>query len=795
MKIKDIKNWNVEIEKQITSEWQKSDLFAFGKNTKKKIYSIDTPPPYVNAPIHMGHAVTYCYMDFFARYKRMKGFEVLFPLGLDRNGLPIEMGAEKKYKTSPFRLGREKFIELCEQMLAESSAESLNSFARLAISFSSYKEGDEVGSIYMTDSPTYRAVTQSTFIEMYKKKLVYEDTRINNWDPKLRTTVADSEVEYKEIASTFNDVKWAVSGGGEIVIATTRPELIGTCSAVIYHPDDKRYKKLEGKKAIIPIYGREVPIMAHPFADPSKGTGIVMMCAGGDLTDIAFVREQKLEGIIWIGQDGRMIEAAGVLAGLKVREAREKIARLLKEKDLIVKQEQITHRTPVSERSGAEIEFIEMPEYYLRQMEFLKDVKRIAKKINFYPAESKKILDSWIDSVSIDWPISRRRFYATPIPLWVAVSKEGNTLVALPKGGKYYVPWKEKAPKDCDVYQNGEKIGGMSGFKNLKWEGETRVLDTWMDSSISELFMLSYGKDKKFFDKAYPATLRPQGKEIVRTWLYYTLLRGFIETGKPAFEDVWIHQHVLDNKGKKMSKSAGNVIDPQVILRDYGSEALRIWSAIEGNLAKQDLKCSPEKIRAEMKTSNKLLNVAKFVMLFDRPRNKPKLCKIDELFIDYIEDLTSFAESSYDKYDFHAPMLKLREFLWEIFASHYIEIVKNRAYNEEKIFSEGESSAARWTLYYLLERMLRLMYPVIPQLTSVIGSDLGFDLLSDGFPKSKKGNCDLKLIDKIREFNSEVWKTKREKGISLRDGASGVNVPKALKDFEKDLVACHKLEQ
>ena len=377
LKLSEIKNWNTEIESEITSNWKSQELFKFNPKTTKKIYSIDTPPPYVNMPIHIGQAITYCYMDFFARYRRMKGQEVLFPLGLDRNGLPIEMAAEKKFKVSPFKVGRVKFVELCEEVLNEASGQTKDSFAKLGISFSSYKEGNEIGAVYKTDSPEYRALTQSTFIDLYKKGLIYEASRINNWDPKLRTTIADSEIDYEELQSTFNDIKWKVKETGEeIIIGTTRPELIATCAMVIYNPEDKRYKHLEGKTAISPIFEEEIPIKPHPVAQIDKGTGIVMMCSMGDITDIQFFREMKLTPQIAIGQDGKMNEKAGPLEGLKVKEARKKIIELLKEKDLLVKQEQITHRTPISERSKAEIEFIEMPEFYLKQMDYKDEIGR-----------------------------------------------------------------------------------------------------------------------------------------------------------------------------------------------------------------------------------------------------------------------------------------------------------------------------------------------------------------------------------------------------------------------------------
>jgi len=787
---KDIKSWNPEIEKSITDKWKTEELFKFNEKKAKKIYSIDTPPPYVNAPIHIGHATTYCYMDFFARYKRMKGFSVIFPLGLDRNGLPIEMGAEKKYNVSAFKLGREKFLEYCEKLLKETSLESTDSFAKLGISFTSYKQSKDIGSVYLTDSPEYRALTQSTFIELYKKGLIYEDARINNWDPKLQTTIADSEIEYKDIPSTFNDVKWKVKETGEsIIIATTRPELICTCGMVIYNPNDERYQHLNGKTAISPIFGKEVSIQEHPLAQIDKGSGLVMMCSAGDLSDIQFFREMNLSPTIAINKDGTMNAHAGLLQGLKIKDARTKIIEELKKEKLLVKQSQIVHSTPVSERSGAEIEFIEMPEFYLKQLEFKDELRKISNKIKFYPIESKKILDSWIDSVSIDWPISRRRFYATPIPLW-----HSNDLTALPNPGKYYQPWKESPEKDYEVFKNEELVGKVKDFPKAKWTGEVRVFDTWMDSSISELFILKYKENPSFFKKAFPATLRPQGKEIVRTWLYYTLLRGYLETKSPCFEDVWIHQHILDEKGRKMSKSLGNAIDPQEILKEFGAEAFRLWAATEGDLSKQDLPCSKEKIRAETKTINKILNVSRFIMQFPKPKNKPKnITKLDQLFIDYIENLTEEADKSYNVYDFYHPAQNLRHFIWEVFASHYLELVKNRAYNQDKKFTEEESNSAKYTLYYLLERFLALLYPITPQLTSIIGTELKLNLLNDNFPKAKPGKSKLDLINKIMEFNSLVWKAKKDKSISLREHINNIGIPKDIMPFKQDLIACHNL--
>ncbi len=315
-----------------------------------------------------------------------------------------------------------------------------------------------------------------------------------------------------------------------------------------------------------------------------------------------------------------------------------------------------------------------------------------------------------------------------------------------------------------------------------------------MDSSISELYILKYKKDSDFFKKAFPASLRPQGKEIVRTWLYYTILRGYLETKKACFKDVWIHQHILDGNGRKMSKSLGNVINPQEILSNYGAEALRLWSATEGNLAKQDLKCSREKIQAELKTLNKLLNISRFVSLFEKPSKKPASTNLDKLFIDYIENLSLKADKSYEEYDFHTPALELRKVIWDTFASHYLEIIKNRAYNEQNLFSKEESNSAKYTLHFILERIIHLLYPIIPQITSIIANEKNIDLHKAEFPKPNLGKSDISLVRVIMQFNSEIWKAKKDEGISLKESISGISIPKELKPFESDLKACHNLK-
>ncbi len=778
------KRWKKEFEEPIRNKWKKLKEYKFNPNTKKPIFSIDTPPPYVNAPIHMGHATTYTLMDMFARFKRMCGFEVLFPLGLDRNGLPIEVAAEKKFNVSIHDVSREKFIEYCKKILEESSSASIETFFKLGISFNSWDFGENIGDAYFTDSEEYRKLTQETFIDLWNKGLIYEDKRVNNYCLSCRTTIADSEIEYRLFETWFNYIKFKVKETGkEIIIATTRPELLCTCAMVIFNPEDERYKDLDGKTAIVPIYNKEVPIKAHPYAKPESGTGLAMMCSFGDYTDIRFFREMNLKPVIAIDANGRMNKNAGeFLEGLTIEEARKEILDQLKIERLLVKQEKIVHRTPICERSKTPVEFIAMPEYYLKQMEFKKEIKKIAHKINFYAPKSRQILLDWINTISMDWAISRRRVYATEIPLWYC--KEcGETIV--PPKGKYYQPWKEQPP-----IEKCPKCGGKD------FKGETRVFDTWFDSSISPLYILKYSKNPKFFKKAFPCTLRPQGREIIRTWLYYTLLRCYQLTGKSAFRDAWINYYILDEKGIKMSKSLGNVIDPLEVIEKFGAEPFRFWCAEEGDITKSDLRCSFERIEGSGKFLTKLWNISRFISQFKKSEKPKELTELDNWILNETNNLVKYVKRHYEKYDFHSSAEKLKHFTWEIFASHYIELVKNRVYNQENKFTKQEQNSALYTLYKVLETLLKLLAPIIPFITYRIYKDLtGKDIQKETFPKEEKKRKIKFKTNELLELNSKIWKTKKDKNLSLKAEIKVLTIPETFKEIEKDLKEAHKIKE
>jgi valyl-tRNA synthetase len=779
------KRWDKNLEKEIYVHWKNSRSYFFDRKSKKPVFSIDTPPPYVNTPVHIGQATTYVMMDMFARFRRMAGYNVLFPLGLDRNGLPIEMAVEKKYHVQLCDTPREKFIELCQRVLAESSAETEDSFLRLGIGFNSWDFGPEIGDVYMTDSPEFRSLTQDTFIDLWEKGLIYESKRINNFCPGCQTTIADSEIDYEELSTFFNDIVFTVKETGEkIVIGTTRPELVCTCGMVIFNPEDQRYKHLVGKTALTPIFENEVPIMAHPMAEMDKGTGIVMMCSAGDTSDIRFFMEMKLEPVIAINSDGTMNEHAGFLSGLKVKEAREKMIEELKKRGLLVNQKKVMHRTPVCERSKDEVEFIEMPEFYLKQIGFKDKMRELAFEMNFFAPESRQILLNWIDSISIDWPISRRRYYATEIPLWYCKKcKEPY----LPPKGRYYQPWRENPP-----------VKGCPKCGNDAFRGEERVFDTWFDSSITPLYILKYSRDPDFFDKNIPCTLRPQGKEIVRTWLYYTVLKDYLLTGKVIFRDVWINYHIVDENGHKMSKSLGNVIDPKDILNRFGAEPFRLWAALEGNLEKTDFRCSFERIEGTKKTVTKLWNVARFISMFPNPNefDSSGLSGADKWIIEEMNKLIKKSRDRYENYDFHGPATWIKHFLWETFASHYLELVKNRAYNKDEKFSVKEQESVHFTLHLTMQNILKLLAPIIPFITYRIYRDMyGEDVHLTGFPRTLNRFRPGFTTPDLEELNRAVWKAKKEAGLSLRDEVKVFVIDESFRTVSEDLRQMHNAKK
>ena len=764
------KAWEPKLEDAILKKWDDEKLYDF--KLQDENYTIDTPPPYPSGrPWHIGAASHYAQIDMIARTARMNGKNVYFPIGIDRNGLPVELYTEKKHNIRMRETERGEFLNLCKNALDDLEAEMIQIMKSLGLSgdFKNY---------YRTDSEEYRKFTQETFIDLWKKGVIYLATRPNNYDWVSGTTIADAEIVYDDLPTKLVYMKFIVKDEQkEIIIASTRPELLCACKTVIVNPDDERYSNLIGKNLIVPLTNKEVKITPHHSAKIEFGSGAVMVCSYGDQNDVALFRELQLEEVIAIGLDGRMTEAAGDYQGLKPKQARTKIIEDLENANLVDKIEEISHRTPLSERSKIPIEIVPMEEYYLKQKESIEKMKKLGSEIEFYPNMHKQILMNWLESISIDWPISRRRFYGTEIPIWYC-NECSEPFV--PEPGKYYRPWKDSCPA-----QKCEKCG------NTKFTGEDRTFDTWMDSSVSPLFVTKFNRDDEFFKKTYPTGIRPQAKDIVRTWLYYTLLRCEKLTEQKPWSEAWIMGYGLDEKGMKMSKSKGNAIDPLPVIQKSGADTFRFWSASEINQG-YDFRCSEQKIESTKKFLSKLWNVSRFLSSFPIIESG-KLTDSDKWILSELDKLISVCNEGYSKYNFFIPATALREFTWNIFAAQYIEMAKARAYGIG--FDDDERDGAIFTLHKVLSTILKLLAPITPFITEHLWQTLYSknSIHKEQLPKMENIEDMTNMTQVIVEFNSKVWNEKKQNNLSLKDSIK-IDIPENLNQFKKDLIAMHNLE-
>ena len=811
------KRWSIDLEKKIQEEHYADSesyqqRYGFKPSSGKPLFVVDTPPPYPSGTWHIGAVAQYSMIDVIARSQRLLGKEVYFPWGVDRNGINIEFTVEKNTKRKMKTYDREEFLTLCRETIETFTQAMRKTAARVGLSCDFAAE-------YLTDAPDYRAVTQSIFIDLFKKGDIIEDLRPNIYDPVEGTTIADAEVERISRNTKLVDVKWQTDSGEELIISTTRPEMICACGVVVVHPDDKRYQHLVGKKAILPmpVSGREtsVEIQTHPSVKSEFGSGILMVCSFGDQNDVAIFRELGLTPYQAIDLDGCMTDISADLSGMSVIEARIKATEMLEESGKISQIEERSQEIPVSERGKNPVEIILLKEWYVRQTHIQDRMREHIEEIQFHPPRNRQFLLDWMDNISIDWPISRRRWYHTEIPIWYSQDEQ---FIVVPPSGHYVQPWKEQPPLDSRVLnrESREDIGSFSEMIDSLGEirGEEKVFDTWMDSSNSNLFVSGYLNHPEVFEKAFPTALRPQGKEIVRTWLYYTLLKSTLLLDKPGFQHVWIDGLGMDPWGRKMSKSLGNGIDADSVLEcgaggrtgswkvkgpsgsvslkanKIGSECFRLWKACEAQVG-DDFHINPEEIEAKyFGVLTKLFNVARFASQFDMPEVEPTTAfPVEDRWIrSEFSSTMNTVESSWNDLDIYTATQALKTFGTGILPSHWLEMAKTRLY-------DGDMHAA-WTIHSILKDFLAAFSPVCPffchHISMTLYGESSVDV--DQFPN--QGSVDEQLNNltpEVEAFNSEVWKTKKEQGLSLNAEIEGVTIPDSLEEFNGTLTRMHKL--
>ncbi|MCD6383452.1 MAG: valine--tRNA ligase [Thermoplasmata archaeon] len=689
-----------EIERKWQDYWEKEEIYRYDPDSKKPVFSIDNPPRYASGKLHAGHAVHYTHIDFVARYKRMRGYNVFFPLCFDVNGMPIEVNVEKKYGIRMREYDRHKFIKLCEEFAQSNIGEMIRQFKVLG-------ESMDPSIYYQTDDPNYRRLTQISFIRLYKKGEIYKGDYPVNWCPRCGTALYDAEVEYKKNITNLNYVIFRVKETGEdLIIATTRPELLATCQLVAINPRDERAEHLVGKTAISPIYERELKIVADERVDPEFGTGVVMICTIGDKDDLQWIFKYGLKFEKGIDEEGRMTDITGPYAGLTIKEARERIIKDLKERGLLVKQEEIEQNIGVCWRCGTPIEFIHKKQWFLKTLDHKEKILEMADEIKWYPEFMKIRLREWVESLSWDWVISRQRYFATPIPVWEC--ERCGYIIPAEEEQCYVDPTITPPP-----VEKCPKCGGP-----LK--GSEDVFDTWMDSSITPLYNTFWMRDEEKHQRLFPMSLRPQSHDIIRTWAFYTMLRSYLLTGKKPWNEIMMGGFILAPDGSPMHTSKGNVVDPLEIIKDYGTDPIRYFAAM-CTLGK-DSPFRMKDVKRGRQVIIKLWNIMKLVSrafegeyekIMDikwRASTDIPLHTIDKWLLTEYSRMVEIATKSADNYEFDKVVRSATDFLWHSLADNYLEAVKYRIYTEK-------DPGLLYTLYHSSLGLIKVLAPFMPHIT------------------------------------------------------------------------------
>ena len=728
------------VEAKWQERWEKEKTFWFDWNSEKPVYSIDNPPRYANAALHLGHATSYTQIDFCARYKRQRGHNVFFPLCADVNGMPIEVSTEKKYGVNRKNTSRKKLIEMCSAFANENITEMTRQFKLLGHSM-------DPSLFYQTNAPQYRRITQLTFLEVFKRGLAYKKEHPVTWCPSCGTALASADVEYQERKTKLNYIKFGKEDGSTETIATTRPELLCACQLVAVNPDDARHRDLLGKALFTPLYKKKVQVQADDKVATDFGTGIVMICTIGDKDDLEWIFRYKLPLEKGIDPEGKMTALAGKYHGMTIREAREAAIEDLKKEGLLVKQEDISQNVGTCWRCHTPVEFLQVPQWFLKVLDYRDRIIQMSNSIRWFPEFMKVRLENWANSLAWDWCISRQRYFATAIPVWEC-EKCGHAVVATAEQC-YVDPTESPPPVDkCP------KCGGT-----LK--GCEDVFDTWMDSSITTLYNTFWGRDELKFKKLFPMSLRPQSHDIIRTWAFYTITRHIQLLDSRPWDAITINGFIMAPDGTPMHTSRGNVIDPLPMLDKYGADAFRFFAAA-CTLGMDHAFQSKEVVHGS-KLVMKFWNIQKFVNIYTkelsgRPGRPPVLTGSDAWVLSTFAGAVKRVTALLDEYQFDKAMRELEGFMWHEFADHYIEMVKHRRDGGAvySLYTVGLGLAKMLAVFmpHVTEEVYERNYMVLDGAKSIHTSTWP-ELMPQDEVAEKKGNLARDVIARLR-----AWKGK-----------------------------------
>ena len=740
-----------QVEEKWVQSWD-SSIYYFDWASKKPQYIIDTPPPYPTGNFHIGNALNWCYIDFVARYKRMQGYNVMFPQGWDCHGLPTEVKVEQLNHITKNQVPREEFRRLCEKLTDEAIVRFHQSMGRLGLSIDWSNE-------YATMKPEYYVKTQTSFVRMYEKGQIYREEHPVNWCPRCGTAIALAEVEYDSRTSTLNYMRFAAEDG-HIEIATSRPELLPACVAVAVNPEDERYQKYIGKTVRVPIFDYDVPVISDPVVDANFGTGFVMICTFGDKQDVRWWMEHHLPLRQAIDRSGRLTDISGPYRGLSVDETKKRITEDLQGSGIIFKQEPLEQNVGLCWRCKTPIEILSEQQWFVRIN--AEEIKKTAEEIEWVPPHMRVRLDNWADSMEWDWCISRQRIFATPIPVWYC--RDCHRVLVADEKWLPLDPNQTRPPVKCKC--------GCDDFIP-----EQDVLDTWMDSSISALAVAGW-PDRK--DMRMPTQLRPQGHDIIRTWAFYTILRTKSLEGVKPWDSILINGMALGEDGHKMSKSLNNFIRPEEVFETNGADALRQWAAIGGSPG-NDIPFQWKEITAASRFQQKLWSIFRFSRpLIARADANPG--QVDRWLLGELDQLIAKATIAMDGFQFDETMKAIRAFAWDVLADNYIELVKARLYGPDG----PEKRAAQNTLYTALETIAKLMAPFTPFLSEEIYHSLtGESVHVANWPTVSKTSIDP-AGRAIKEIAAALRRYKAEKGMALNSPLPGIVVysDSALETFD-----------
>jgi len=748
------KKYEYEInDKKWQDYWFQNEIYKFDKNTKKEIYSIDTPPPTINGNIHMGHLSSYTHIDAIARHQKKLGKEIYFPFGFDDNGLPTERYIEKKYKIKAHEMPRSEFISICNNETLELEKE----FKKL---YESIGYSANLNNCYNTISEKSRKLSQESFINLYQNGKITHKSGACLWCSECHTAIAQSEIESQEINSSLNYIEFSLKNSiDKLIIATSRPELLCGCDCLFINPKDFKNNKYIGMTAITPIYNIEIPIIANPDVDMNKGSGIVMCCTFGDETDCKWQKEYNLEIKDCISPNGKMLEIAGKYAGFSTIKAREMILADLEELGLLIKKEPITHMVATHERCGRPIEILSKNQWFINILDMKKELIDATNKLNWHPISMKKRLINWIENLKWDWCISRQRYYGIPFPIWYC--KNCGEII-LPNIEDLPIDPNESLPKKTCKCGCNEFIP------------ETDVMDTWATSSLSPQIATDIEFNTGLSNIGIPYSLRPNAHDNIRVWDFYTIIKSLLHFKQTPWKEIMISGFINSENNEKLSKSKSNSKStPQELIKAWSPDILRYWACYT-SLGK-DRAMSFDDFASGKKLSNKLWNLAKFASLF-LENYKPAKCKLSNIDKYYLNkfaiEQTSFIEKL-NECEIGLAIKELETFFWD-FCDNYIEIIKHNLYKPE-IYGENEKESAMFTLYTILYEMTKQFSLYFPHITEEIyheifkQNEIYKSIYLTEYKYIQQQSCQTEQCENLLFIIGEIRKSKSLKNLSMKE--------------------------